>query len=41
MFGEYDFSEEKLQDATSDLPPKSPPGFIPSDWEPPNRQKSL
>ena len=41
MLGEYDFSDEKLQDATGVLPPKNPPEIIPSDWEPPNRQKSL
>jgi len=41
MLGEYDFSDEKLQNATDVLPPKNPPDIIPPDWEPPNRQKSL
>ncbi len=41
MLGEYDFSDEKLQDATGVLPPKNPPEIIPPDWEPPNRQKTL
>ena len=41
MLGEYDFSDEKLQDATGVLPPKNPPEIIPPDWEPPNRQKPL
>lgn len=41
MLGEYDFSDEKLQDATGVLPPKNPPEIIPPDWEPPNREKLL
>ena len=41
MLGEYDFSDEKLQDATGVLPSKNPPEIIPPDWEPPNRQKPL
>lgn len=41
MLGEYDFSEEKLQDVTGVLPPKNPPIIIPPNWEPPNRQKPL
>jgi len=40
MLGEYDFSDEKLQDASGVLPPKNPPSPIPKDWEPPSRQKS-
>ena len=37
MLGEYDFSNERLQDNTGVLPPKSVPGIIPENWEPPNR----
>ncbi|MEM6933622.1 MAG: Tn3 family transposase [Pseudomonadota bacterium] len=41
MLGEYDFSEEKLQDTSGVLPPKNPPEIIPPDWALPNRQKPL
>ena len=37
MLGEYDFSNERLQDNTGVLPPKSVPRIIPENWEPPNR----
>ena len=37
MLGEYDFSNERLQDNTGVLPPKSVPRIIPDNWEPPNR----
>ena len=35
--GEYDFSDEKLQDTIGVLPPKSVAQIIPDDWEPPIR----
>ncbi len=37
LLGEYDFSTEKLQDNTGVLPPKSAPGIVPENWEPPAR----
>ena len=37
LLGEYDFSNEKLQDNTGVLPPKSAPGIVPENWEPPGR----
>ncbi len=37
MLGEYDFSNERLQNNTGVLPPKSVPRIIPDNWEPPNR----
>ncbi len=37
LLGEYDFSNEKLQDNTGVLPPKSAPGIVPENWEPPAR----
>ena len=36
MLGEYDLTNEKLQDNTGVLPPKSP-RVIPENWEPPKR----
>ena len=35
MFGEYDFSNERPQDNTGVLPPKSVLRIIPDNWEPP------
>ena len=37
LLGEYDFSNEKLQDNTGVLPPKSAPRIVPETWEPPAR----
>ena len=37
MLGEYDFSNEKLQNNTGVLPPKSVPKIIPDNRETPNR----
>ena len=37
MLGEFDFSDEKLQDATGVLPPKKQVKIIPENWEPPDR----
>ena len=37
MLGEYDFSNERLQNNTGVLPPKSVPRIIRDNWEPPNR----
>ena len=37
MLGEYDFSQDKLQDNIGVLPPKFQPGIIPENWEPPKR----
>ena len=37
MLGEYDLTNEKLQDNTGVLPPKSTPSVIPENWEPPKR----
>ena len=38
MFGEYDFSNERPQNNTGVLPPKSVLRiWIPDNWEPPNR----
>ena len=37
MLGEFDFSDEKLQDTTGVLPPKKQAKIIPENWEPPNR----
>ena len=37
ILGEFDFSDEKLQDATGVLPPKKQAKIIPENWEPPNR----
>ena len=37
MLGEYDFSNENLQNNTGVLPPKSVPRFIPDNWASPNR----
>lgn len=40
LLGEYDFSDEKLQDSLGILPTKFSTQIIPADWEPPSRQKS-
>ena len=37
MLGEYDFSQDKLQDNIGVLPPKIQPKLIPENWEPPKR----
>ena len=37
LLGEYDFSNDKLQDNTGVLPPKSVTKIIPENWEPPTR----
>ena len=37
MLGEFDFSDEKLQDTTGVLPPKKQTEIIPENWGPPNR----
>ena len=37
MLGEFDFSDEKLQDTISVLPPKKQTDIIPENWEAPNR----
>ena len=37
MIGEFDFSDEKLQDTIGVLPPKKQTEFIPENWEAPNR----
>ena len=37
LLGEYDFSNDKLQDNTGVLPPKTEPRIIAENWEPPNR----
>ena len=37
MLGEYDLTNEKLQDNTGVVPPKSTPSVIPENWEPPKR----
>ena len=37
LLGEYDFSNEKLQDNTGVLPPNSAPRIVPEKWEPPAR----
>ena len=37
MPGEFDFSDEKLQDTTGVLPPKKQAKIIPENWGPPNR----
>ncbi|MDE0113977.1 MAG: hypothetical protein OXN84_17020 [Albidovulum sp.] len=37
MLGEYDPANEKLQDNTGVLPPKSTSSVIPENWEPPKR----
>ena len=37
MLGEYDLSNDKLQDNTGVLSPKSAPSIIPENWEPPKR----
>ena len=37
MLGEFDFSDEKLQDTTSVLPSKKQAKIIPENWGPPNR----
>ena len=37
MLGEFDFSDEKLQDTISVLPPKKQTEIIPENWEAPNR----
>ena len=37
ILGEFDFSDEKLQDTTRVLPPKKQAKIIPENWEPPNR----
>ena len=37
MLGEFDFSDEKLQDTTGVLPPKKQAKIIPENWGPPNR----
>ena len=37
ILGEFDFSDEKLQDTTGVLPPKKQTKIIPENWEPPNR----
>ena len=39
ILGEFDFSDEKLQDTTGVLPPKKQAKIIPENWEPPNRRK--
>ncbi len=39
-FGEYDLTNEKLQDNTGVLPPKSSPSVIPENWEPPEKLKT-
>ena len=37
MLGEFDFSDEKLQDTIGVLPPKKYAKIIPENWEPQNR----
>ena len=37
MLGEFDFSDEKLQDTTGVLPPKKQTEIIPENSETPNR----
>ena len=37
ILGEFDFSDEKLQDTIGVLPPKKQAKIIPENWEPPNR----
>ena len=37
LLGEYGFLNEKLQDNTGVLPPKSAPRIVPENWEPPAR----
>ena len=37
MLGEFDFSDEKLQDTVSVLPLKKKTEIIPENWEAPNR----
>ena len=37
MLGEFDFSDEKLQDTIGVLPPKKQAKIITENWEPPNR----
>ena len=37
MLGEFDFSDEKLQDTISVLPPKKQTEIIPENWEVPSR----
>ena len=37
MLGEFDFSDEKLQDMIGVLPPKKQAKIIPESWEPPSR----
>ena len=37
MLGEFDFSDEKLQDTTGVLPLKKQAKIIPENWGPPNR----
>ena len=37
MLGEFDFSDDKLQDTTGVLPPKKQTEIIPENWGPPNR----
>ena len=39
ILGEFDFSDEKLQDTTGVLPPKKQAKIIPENWKPPNRRK--
>ena len=41
ILGEFDFSDEKLQDTTGVLPPKKQAKIILENWEPPNRRKKL
>ncbi len=35
LLGEYGYSREKRQNNTGVLPPKSAPGIVPENWEPP------
>ena len=37
MLGEYDLSNDRLQDNTGVLPPKSAPSIFQDYWEPPKR----
>ena len=37
MLGEFDLSDEKLQDTTGVLPPEKQAKIIPENWGPPNR----
>ncbi len=37
LLGEYDLTQDRLQDNTGVLPSKTARRIIPEDWEPPDR----